>query len=297
MAAFAVYNNALYFNSYSDTLGDTLFTLAAGSTTPTPVDPTGTVLSHTFGDDSAFHVFDGNLYFDELRPALGGDTLFKLDTSGTPTPLTFNNGTTDEALQGAGEFGGFTDFSGSAYFVATTLGEGTQLFKLNAAGAITEVTNIAGGAFDINLVSGFAQYAGSLYFDAIIGGRRQPVQTRRKWDANSDRAWHSERRRRQSAISRSSTAISISSPITRPSYTHSSSRSMTARLTGSPSRLTTSISAKTQTASPVPPPYSASGRRALSRERASLPIVARSRSKTSPRSAIASSLDRERSDP
>ena len=45
---FIVYNNALYFNSYSDTLGFTLFELAAGSITPVAVDPTGTLLSHEF---------------------------------------------------------------------------------------------------------------------------------------------------------------------------------------------------------------------------------------------------------
>ena len=155
----------LYFNASSDTLGDALFELTAGSSTPTPVDPTGSVLSHLSGDDSAFHEFDGSLYFNEASVALSDDTLFKLDTSGTLTPLTFNNKTADEALQGAGEFGGFTDFAGSTYFVATTQSEGTQLFKLDAAG-ITEITDVSGGAFDANLVSGFVQYAGSVFFDA-----------------------------------------------------------------------------------------------------------------------------------
>ena len=47
---FIVYNNALYFNASSDTIGtDTLFKLAAGSTTPVLVDPTGTLLSHESG--------------------------------------------------------------------------------------------------------------------------------------------------------------------------------------------------------------------------------------------------------
>ena len=160
---FSVYNNALYFNSFSDTLGDTLFTLAAGSTTPVAVDPTGAVLSHEFGIPSAFHEFNNDLYFNDLSNTLFADTLFQLDSSGNLTALSFNG----EALQNAGAFGGFGDFAGSTYFVATTSSDGTQLFELDTGGTISEIApNSNGDSFDINISAGFLQFAGSLYFDA-----------------------------------------------------------------------------------------------------------------------------------
>jgi len=159
---FYVFNNALYFNAYSDTLGDTLFELTAGSTTPVPVDPSGGVLSHETGVSSAFHEFDGSLYFNELSNAVGNDTLFKLDSSGTLTALEYQN----QPLVNAGEFNGFVDFAGSTYFAADLSGV-TTLFKLDATGTITAIYNAGGtGAFDDNLVSGFEVFNGDLYFDA-----------------------------------------------------------------------------------------------------------------------------------
>jgi ELWxxDGT repeat protein len=161
---FIVYNNALYFNAFSDTIGtDTLFKLAAGSTTPVLVDPTGTLLSHEFEVPSAFHVFNGDLYFNGLSNALSNDTLFQLDAAGNLTALSFNG----EALQEAGMLGGFADFAGSTYFVATTTSEGTQLFKLDTSGTISEFTpDPNNSSFDGNIPSGFVQFDGNLYFDA-----------------------------------------------------------------------------------------------------------------------------------
>ena len=159
---FYVFNNALYFNATSDSLGDTLFELTAGSTTPVPVDPSGGVLSHEAGVSSAFHEFDGSLYFNELSNAVGNDTLFKLDSSGTLTALEYQN----QPLVNAGEFNGFVDFAGSTYFAADLSGV-TTLFKLDATGTITAIYNGGGtGAFDDNLVSGFEVFNGDLYFDA-----------------------------------------------------------------------------------------------------------------------------------
>jgi hypothetical protein len=166
---FYVFNNTLYFNATSDTLGDPLFELTAGSITPVPVDPTGNVLSHT-GIASGFHQFDGSLYFNEQSGALFDDTLFKLDAGGTLTPLTFFNGTTQETLENAGALGGFVDFAGSTYFVANTAGEGTQLFQLDGSGTITEITDTQGGAFDDTLPGNFIVFAGNLYFDAYDSG-------------------------------------------------------------------------------------------------------------------------------
>jgi hypothetical protein len=164
---FYVFDNALYFNATSGTLGDTLFELTAGSTTPVPVDPNGAVLSHTDGIASGFHEFDGSLYFNEQSTALSDDTLFKLGADGTLTPLIYFNGTTDEALEGAGGSGGFADFAGSTYFVANTQDEGTQLFKLDSAGNISEITNTAGGgAFNDDLPGNFVVFNDNLYFDA-----------------------------------------------------------------------------------------------------------------------------------
>ena len=171
---FYVFNNTLYFNAFSTTLGeDTLFALAPGSTTPEPVDPSGNVLVTlpvNSTTSSAFHELDGSLYFNEFIMALGDDTLFKLDASGTLTPLTYFNGTTNETLESAGGSGGFTDFAGATYFVATTAGEGTQLFKLDGAGDITEITDTAGGAFDDDLPGNFVVFADNLYFDAYDTG-------------------------------------------------------------------------------------------------------------------------------
>ena len=161
-----VFNNALYFNAFSDALGDTLFRLDAGSTTPVPVDPTGTVLLHlptTAETSSAFHAFGANLYFNEFSSAVGDDTLFQLAPDGTLTPLTYFG----EGLEGAGALGGYADFAGGTYFVANTSSTGMALFRLDADGTITDVYDDGGaGAFDANLVSGFAVFNGSLYFDA-----------------------------------------------------------------------------------------------------------------------------------
>ncbi len=158
---FYVFDNTLYFNATSDLVGDTLFRLTAGSTTPEPVDPTGTVLSHTFGVSSAFHEFDGSLYFDELSSALG-DTLFRLDANGTLTPLEYQS----QPLVNAGEFNGFVDFAGSTYFAADLSGV-TTLFKLDTGGTITPIYDAGGtGAFNANLVSGFVVFNDNLYFDA-----------------------------------------------------------------------------------------------------------------------------------
>jgi hypothetical protein len=160
---FIVYNNALYFNAIDAAGADTLFELAAGSTTPVAVDAGGTVLSHEFGVASAFHVFNGDLYFDELSTALGSDTLFRLDAAGQLTALTFGG----QTLQGAGTFGGFTDFAGSTFFVAKTTNDNTQLFKLDSGGTISKIApNPSGDSFDGNISGGFVQFAGSLYFDA-----------------------------------------------------------------------------------------------------------------------------------
>ncbi len=160
---FIVYNNALYFNAISDSFGDTLFKLAAGSVTPVLVDPTGTLLTHEFEVPSAFHLFNGDLYFNGLSNALSNDTLFQLDAAGNLTALSFNG----EALQEAGVLGGFADFAGSTYFVATTTSDGTQLFKLDSSGTISEFTpDPNNSSFDDNISSGFVQFAGSLYFDA-----------------------------------------------------------------------------------------------------------------------------------
>ena len=105
----------------------------------------------TIVTNSGFHEFDGALYFNEFSGAIGDDTLFKLGGDGTLTPLTYFNGATNEALEGAGGSGGFVDFAGSTYFVANTPVEGTQLFKLDASGNITEITDTPSGAFDDNL--------------------------------------------------------------------------------------------------------------------------------------------------
>ena len=166
---FVVYNNALYFNSYSDTVGFTLFKLAAGSTTPVLVDPTGTVLSHEFEVPSAFHVFNGDLYFNGLSNALSNDTLFQLDAVGNLTALSFNG----EALQNAGVLGGFADFASSTYFVATTTSDGTPAFQARHRRNDLEIApNSNGDLFDSNISSGFVQFAGNLYFDAydLSGG-------------------------------------------------------------------------------------------------------------------------------
>jgi hypothetical protein len=163
---FVAFNNALYFNSYSDTLGDTLFRVDAGSTTPVAVDSTGSELAHLFsGTNSAFHIFNGSLWFNEFSFSVGDDTLFQLDTSGALTPFTFNG----EALNGAGALGGFVDFAGSSYFVASTNSDGAELFALDASGDITRITDTIGDSFDGNLVSGFAVFDGALYFDAYNG--------------------------------------------------------------------------------------------------------------------------------
>jgi glycosyltransferase involved in cell wall biosynthesis len=160
---FFVYNSALYFNAFSDTFGETLFKLAAGSDTPVAVDPTGSVLSHEDGVPSAFHEFNGDLYFNELSDTLANDTLFQLDAAGNLTALSFNG----EALQNAGAIGGFADFAGSTYFVATTTSDGAQLFKLDTGGTISEIApNSNGDSFDNNIPAGFLEFAGSLYFDA-----------------------------------------------------------------------------------------------------------------------------------
>ena len=164
-----VFNGALYFNAFDETVGDTLFRLDPGSTLPVVVDPT---ISHITGFNSGFHEFNGSLYFNAID-SIAGRTLIKLDADGiTTTALTFDGGAPDEALNEAGMFGGFADFAGGTYFMATTAVEGTQLFKLDAAGVISQVTDIASGAIDGNLVSGFVQFAGSLYFDAFndLGG-------------------------------------------------------------------------------------------------------------------------------
>ena len=126
---FIVYNNALYFNAYSDTLGDTLFRLDAGSNTPVPVDPTGSTLLHEdTGTDSGFHVFGGDLYFNETDPTSGSNTLFQMDSAGdlTQIPDFF----TGDPIEDAGTLGGYIDFAGLTVFTAQTAdGDGTPAFR------------------------------------------------------------------------------------------------------------------------------------------------------------------------
>jgi Ca2+-binding RTX toxin-like protein len=163
---FIPFNGALYFNAYSDSLGDTLFRLDAGTTTPVAVG--SGLLQHlptTADTSSAFHIFNGTLWFNEFSSSVGNDTLFELDTGGTLTAFTYNG----DALKGAGALGGFADFAGATYFVATTDTDGAELFKLDTSGTITRITDTTGDAFDSNLVSGFVVFDGALYFDAYNG--------------------------------------------------------------------------------------------------------------------------------
>ncbi|MEJ1968238.1 MAG: type I secretion C-terminal target domain-containing protein [Rhizomicrobium sp.] len=157
------YNHALYFNAISDTLGDTLFKLDAGSTTPEVVG--STVLAHDYGTPSAFHIYNGDLYFDEHSDALGADTLFKLDPQGNLTALTDGSG---NALQDAGA-NGFADFNGSLYFSAQTDNSpfDANLYKLDPGGTVTEIDlNAGAGPSNAGELGGFATFAGALYFMA-----------------------------------------------------------------------------------------------------------------------------------
>jgi len=167
---FFVFDNTLYFNANDSTGNEALFSLAAGSSTPVEVkDANDNAIGHTSEIPSSFHQFDGQLYFDAVDPGTLEDTLVTIGANGVAAPILYQG----QDLQGAGQFGGFTEFDGDLYFTATTATTNTDLFKIDSAGTVTDLnlTNSgAFGAFDANLVSGFEVFNGSLYFDAYNAG-------------------------------------------------------------------------------------------------------------------------------
>ncbi len=170
---FVVFDNALYFNAFGDAAGsDTLYRLDPGSTTPVPVDPAGSLFADAIGVNSAFHVFGGALYFSEFSYGSGAQGLFRMDGSGTVNEVIYYNQVILQPLVNAGALGGFVDFAGSTYFVATASDTGTDLFRMDANGNVTAIDVNPGSAdaFDDNLVSGFVVFDGSLYFSAYDSG-------------------------------------------------------------------------------------------------------------------------------
>jgi hypothetical protein len=161
---YVVFDNALYFNAFTDATGDTLFKLDAGSSTPVAIDATGATMQHESTLNSAFHVFDGNLYFNALSQSLSNDTLFQLSAGGVLTEMSYEG----HALMNAGALSGFADMDGATYFTAQTGATGLDLFKLDASGTITaiDVNPGFGDAFDTSLNSGMAVFDDSLYFAA-----------------------------------------------------------------------------------------------------------------------------------
>jgi Ca2+-binding RTX toxin-like protein len=160
---YAVFNNALYFNAYTDSTGDTLFKLAAGSDVAVAVD--ALEIDHTDAGqiDSAFHVFDDKLYFNDFSATIRAETLFQIDTSGTLSAILYNS----EALENAGARGGFVDLGDSTYFLASTGETGLDLFKLNTSGEVTALDVNPGGSdlVDDNMSANMVAFNGSLYID------------------------------------------------------------------------------------------------------------------------------------
>ena len=165
LGGFVVFNDTLYFHAFSPADGDVLFSLAAGSSTPTEVTDGGSPLYNFFGF-SAFHVASDGLFFTDtdLNGPFSSDALYKLDAGNTITPIEFNG----DGLTGAGQFGGFAEFNGALYFTAAPESTGVvSLFKVaDGTTAATEVDPSLENGFGINLVSGFAVFDNHLYFDA-----------------------------------------------------------------------------------------------------------------------------------
>ena len=123
----------------------TPFRLDAGSTTPVLVDPTGTQnLPHFFGVDSRFPRIQRQPLFQRFeqrcrrRQHADQARLRRRSTTIPPSPSTAPIPT--KRCNYAGWLGGFVDFAGSTYFMATTAERGHQLFKLDAAGVVSQVT-------------------------------------------------------------------------------------------------------------------------------------------------------------
>ena len=154
----------LYFSAdgSSSALNPDLFTLAAGSDTPTsiPVNPPN---GSSAGENGGFIQFANGLYFfADTSTTLDG--LFRLGADNVAHAVTDASG---HQISNPGQINAeFTIFDGSLYFIAEG-SVGTDLFKIDPTGAVTEINvNPGGNAFDQFNSFGLTEFDGKLFFDA-----------------------------------------------------------------------------------------------------------------------------------
>jgi VCBS repeat-containing protein len=127
VSGFFQFDGALYFDAYTSGGGDSLFKLAAGSTTPIAIDLAGSPGATTnAGINGGFKEFDGSLYFSAY--IVGGLQLIQLNSDDTFTAIAIpapSNGNTFAGMDGG--FGIFANTTTTAVADTNSVGAGAQV--------------------------------------------------------------------------------------------------------------------------------------------------------------------------